>query len=390
MKKLTFVLVLVAFLTATAAYAQETPRTAPPDAAAVQLAPVADGFDRPLYVTNAGDGSGRIFVVEQSGKIWIISDGQRLETPFIDVSSLLSRDVFGGGYTERGLLGLAFAPDYATSGIFYINYTDTSGTTIVARYQVSADNPDVADPDSAATILWQEQPYPNHNGGQMAFGADGYLYISMGDGGAGGDPENRAQNLETWLGKILRIDVSGETYAVPDDNPFVGVDGALPEIWAYGVRNVWRFSFDRETGDLYLADVGQNQWEEVNFQPADSPGGENYGWRPFEGTHPYSGEPAPEGMVLPVTEYPHSMGASISGGYVYRGSALPAFTGVYFFGDFGSGTIWSLFRDAGGTWQSSVFMSTTGHTISSFGEDESGELYLVDYSGTVYRFEPAA
>lgn len=390
MKKLTFVLVLVALLTATAAYAQETPRTTPPDAAAVQLVPVADGFDRPLYVTNAGDNSGRIFVVEQSGKIWIISDGQRLETPYLDVSSLLSRDVFGGGYTERGLLGLAFAPDYATSGIFYINYTDTSGTTIVARYHVSADNPDIADPASAATILWQEQPYPNHNGGQMAFGKDGYLYISMGDGGAGGDPENRAQNLETWLGKILRIDVSGETYAVPEDNPFVGDDSAQPEIWAYGVRNVWRFSFDRETGDLYLADVGQNQWEEVNFQPVDSSGGENYGWRPYEGTHPYSGEPAPAGMVLPVAEYPHSMGASISGGYVYRGSAIPELVGVYFFGDFGSGNIWSLFRDANGEWQSNMFMSSSGHTISSFGEDENGELYLVDYGGTVYRFEPAA
>ena len=224
----------------------------------------------------------------------------------------------------------------------------------------------------------------------MAFGKDGYLYISMGDGGAGGDPENRAQNLETWLGKILRIDVSGETYAVPEDNPFVGDDSAQPEIWAYGVRNVWRFSFDRETGDLYLADVGQNQWEEVNFQPVDSSGGENYGWRPYEGTHPYSGEPAPAGMVLPVAEYPHSMGASISGGYVYRGSAIPELVGVYFFGDFGSGNVWSLFRDANGEWQSNMFMSSSGHTISSFGEDENGELYLVDYGGTVYRFEPAA
>ena len=388
MKKLVLVLLLAALLTSTVAYAQDV-RTAPPDAAAIQLVPVADGFDRPLYVTHSGNGTGRLFVVEQSGNIWVVSDGQRLETPFLDVSDLLENDVFSGGYTERGLLGLAFSPDYATSGIFYINYTDVEGTTIVARYHVSADDPDVADPASAETILWQEQPYANHNGGHMAFGADGYLYISLGDGGSGGDPENRAQNLGTWLGKILRVDVSGETYALPEDNPFVGTEDALPEIWAYGLRNVWRFSFDRATNDLYLADVGQNQWEEVNFQPADSAGGENYGWRPYEATHPYSGEPASESMVLPVAEYGHNLGASISGGYVYRGAAVPDLVGAYIYGDFGSGNIWSLYRDANGDWQNNLFMSNSGHTISSFGEDENGELYLVDYNGTILRFDPA-
>lgn len=385
MKQIARVLLLVAlFAISIPAFAQD----APPDPASVQLVPVAEGFDRPLYVTGAGDDSGRLFVVEQSGNIKIVHDGQTLETPFLDVSDLISRDVFGGSYTERGLLGLAFPADFSETGLFFINYTDTNGNTVVARYAVSADNPDVADPASGVTFLTQEQPYPNHNGGHMAFGPDGYLYISLGDGGSGGDPENRAQNLETWLGSILRIDVSGESYSVPDDNPFVGTEGALPEIWAYGLRNVWRFSFDRETGDLYLADVGQNQWEEVNFQPADSAGGENYGWRPYEGTHEFSGEPAPENMVLPVAEYPHNMGVSISGGYVYRGQLLPALEGIYFYGDFGSGNIWSLYRDANGEWQDNPFMQSTGYTISSFGQGDDGELYLVNYGGSILRFEP--
>ncbi len=381
--------IVLAFAVATAAYAQENSRSAPPNRAGVQLVPVASGFDRPLYVTHAGDGSGRLFVVEQSGKIWIVTDGQRSETPFLDVGDLLENDVFSGGYTERGLLGLAFAPDYATSGVFYINYTDAGGNTVVARYHVSADNPNAADPASAVTLLTQEQPYANHNGGHMVFGADGYLYIAMGDGGSGGDPENRAQNLGTWLGKILRIDVSGDSYRVPEDNPFVGTEGVLPEIWAYGVRNPWRFSFDRETHDLYIGEVGQNAWEEINFQPADSAGGENYGWRVYEGTHPYSGEAALPDAVAPVAEYGHNLGASVTGGYVYRGTAIPDLVGAYFYGDFGSGTIWSLYRDASGAWHDEVFMQNTGYGISSFGEDESGELYVVDYGGTVLRFEPA-
>lgn len=369
--------------------AQDAAPSAPnPDS--VTLATYAEGFDRPLLVTNAGDGSGRLFVVEQSGKILVITDGQTLEKPFLDVASLLDREVFAGGYSERGLLGLAFAPDYATSGRFFINYTDANGNTVVARYTVSADDANVADAASGVTFLTQEQPYPNHNGGHMAFGADGYLYIAMGDGGSGGDPENRAQNLGTWLGKILRIDVSGDSYTVPEDNPFVGTEGALPEIWAWGVRNPWRFSFDTATNDLYMGDVGQNQWEEVNFQPADSAGGENYGWRPMEGTHQYSGEPAPENAVAPVAEYSHAEGASISGGYVYRGSLLPELNGVYFYGDFGTGTIWSLYRDDSGAWQNAVFMPTTGNTISSFGQGEDGELYLVNYAGYILRFEPAS
>ncbi|MEP7290961.1 MAG: PQQ-dependent sugar dehydrogenase [Chloroflexota bacterium] len=387
-------LVLLGMLFAVSAFgviqAQDTARTAPPNRDGVQLVPYADGFDRPLFAAGAGDDSGRLFVVEQGGKIWIVTDGQKSETPFLDVSELLSRDVFGGGYSERGLLGLAFAPDFASSGAFYINYSDLNGDTVVARYHISADDPNVADPASAVTILTQEQPYPNHNGGNMAFGADGYLYISFGDGGSGGDPENRAQNLGTWLGKILRIDVSGDSYTVPENNPFVGVEGVLPEIWAYGLRNPWRFSFDRETHDLYIGEVGQGDWEEIDFQPADSTGGENYGWRVYEGLHPFSGEAVPPDLVTPIAEYAHNLGASVSGGYVYRGSMIPDLVGVYLYGDFGTGTIWTLYRDASGEWQDDVFMPNSGHSISSFGQDDSGELYLVDYSGTILRFEPVS
>ncbi len=389
MKKLAGLVLLVLIFAAASLQAQDSARTSPPDPSGVKLTPVVTGLNRPLFLTNAGDGSGRLFAVEQGGKIWVIKDGQKLDTPFLDVSSLLSRDVFNGGYSERGLLGLAFAPDYASSGVFYINHTDGNGNTVVARYHVSADNPDVANPDSAQTILTQQQPYANHNGGNMAFGPDGDLYIGFGDGGSAGDPQGHAQDLSTWLGKILRIDVNADTYTVPPDNPFVNTQGAKPEIWAYGLRNPWRFSFDRETGDLYIGDVGQNLWEEVDFQPAGDPGGENYGWNVFEATHPYSGAAAPANMVLPVAEYSHNEGIAVTAGYVYRGSALPGLTGAFFYGDYGTGTIWSLYRDANGDWQHNVFMKGAG-TISSFGQDESGELYLIDYGGRVLRFDPAS
>jgi glucose/arabinose dehydrogenase len=381
------VLVLAVLLTVSGAALQaQDARTAPPNPAAVQLVPVADGFNRPLFLTNAGDGSGRLFVVEQGGKIIIIKDGAAVDTPFLNISNLLSRDVFSGDYSERGLLGLAFSPDYATNGLFFINYTDGNGNTVVARYHAEGD---VADPNSAVTFLTQQQPYPNHNGGMMAFGPDGYLYIALGDGGSGGDPENRAQNLGTWLGKILRLDVSGDSYAVPADNPFVNQQGALPEIWAYGLRNPWRFSFDRATGDFYIGEVGQGDWEEVDFQPADSAGGENYGWKLYEGTHPFEGGGDTTGLTMPVAEYPHNEGVSISGGYVYRGTQIPDLAGAYLYGDFGTGTIWSLYRDANGQWQNNVFMKLPGTVISSFGEDENGELYVINYNGTILRFEPA-
>jgi glucose/arabinose dehydrogenase len=347
---------------------------------------VAEGFDNPVYVTHAGDGSGRLFVVEQSGQIRIIQEGAILPEPFLDLTGIAVDNAF-----ERGLLGLAFHPRYAENGQFFVNYTDVNGDTAVARYTVSAGDPDRADPDSAQIILRVEQPYPNHNGGDLAFGPDGYLYIGMGDGGSAGDPQGNGQNLNTLLGKMLRLDVdSGEPYAIPPDNPFAGRSIAQPEIWAYGLRNPWRFSFDRATGDLYIADVGQNAYEEVNFQPADSPGGENYGWDLMEGLHPYEGSPPSDAnLVLPVAEYAQSEGGcSVTGGYVYRGQALPELLGVYFFGDYCSGLVWALHRTAEGAWERALFTRTT-FSISSFGEDEAGELYVVDHGGAVYQLAAA-
>jgi glucose/arabinose dehydrogenase len=361
-----------------------------PDPTTVQLEEVVTGLTRPLLVTHAGDGSGRLFVVEQGGLIKVVADGEVLDTPFLDVAALLHRDVFGGGFTERGLLGLAFDPDYTDNGLFYIDYTDVNGNTVVAQYHVSADDPNVADPDSAITVLTQAQPYANHNGGHLAFGPDGYLYIAFGDGGSAGDPQANGQNPATLLGTIARIDVQEDgSYTIPDDNPAQRDERFAPEVWAYGLRNPWRFSFDTETGDLYIGDVGQNQWEEIDFEPADSPGGVNYGWSVFEASQPYSGGEATEDMVFPVAEYNHGQGISITAGHVYRGSALPELAGVFFYGDFGFGTIWALWQDEAGTWQSQPFMEGTGRTISSFGVDEANELYVVDYNGVILRFAPA-
>ncbi len=356
-----------------------------------RLVEVASGFSRPLYLTHAGDGSGRLFVVEQSGQIKIVQDGQVLAEPFLDVSSLISPEALGNGYTERGLLGLAFHPDYAENGFFFIDYTDHEGNTVVARYRVSDANPDRADPESAEPLLYVQQPYANHNGGQLAFGRDGYLYISLGDGGSGGDPQGNGQNLRTLLGALLRVDVDtaeGEGYAVPEDNPFAQQEDARPEIWAWGLRNVWRFSFDRATGALYMADVGQNKWEEIDFQPAESRGGENYGWNAYEGTHPYSGEKPASEVVMPILEYGHENGwCSVTGGYVYRGEALPELQGYYLYGDWCTGTVWAARADKDGHWQSVISLES-GRQISSFGEDENGELYMVDYAGVVLRFAP--
>jgi glucose/arabinose dehydrogenase len=381
MKRLLFIILLLV----RPAFAQE----AVPNPDSTRLVEVASGFRRPLYVANAGDGSGRLFVVEQGGRIFVVEDGQRLETPFLDLTQLVSRDANQSGYTERGLLGLAFHPDYENNGQFFVNYTDLNGDTVIARYNVSADDPNVADPDSAVTLLTHDQPFANHNGGQLAFGPDGYLYIGLGDGGSGGDPQNNAQNLSNLLGKILRIDVDTEPYTIPADNPFVDSADAAPEIWVYGLRNPWRFSFDSETGDLYVGDVGQNMWEEVNYLPSGTPGGENLGWRIYEGLHPYSGEEAPADLVMPVAEYDHSKGVSITSGYVYRGQSIPDLQGVFLYGDFGYGTIWYLYQDDSGTWQNGVYKNNTGLTISSFGVDEAGELYVVNYGGSLLRFEPA-
>ncbi len=360
-----------------------------PLVANVTLKAVATGWRRPLYVTHAGDDSGRLFLLEQSGKIWIVNNGRKSAQPFLDVSGLISPAALTNNYTEQGLLGLAFHPDYANNGVFFINYTDRGGGTVVARYRVSADSPDGADAASAEVIFQLPQPYANHNGGHIAFGPDGYLYIALGDGGSANDPLGAGQNRQLLLGSILRIDVdSGAPYAIPPDNPFINDADAHDEIWSYGWRNPWRFSFDRVTGDMYIGDVGQNAWEEVSYEPAHHLGGGNYGWNVFEGHHLFSGGGV-EPHEAPIFVYGHSHGCSVTGGYVYRGEAIADLQAVYLLGDYCSGRIWVTWRNPEFLWQAAEFMQT-GLQISSFGEDEAGELYVIDYRGGLYRFEPAA
>lgn len=388
--RMLFISACLLALSGTLVGAQDAPTVpAVPVGTDYQWVPVVTGLDNPLFVTNAGDGSGRLYALEQTGIILVIENGDYIFEPFLDVSGLLSNDVFQGGYTERGLLGLAFHPDYENNGLFFVHHTNEIGDNVIARYRVEPDNPYRADESSRVEILTVPQLYYDHNGGQIAFGPDGYLYIGIGDGGSlGDDPGVTAQDTSLLLGKLLRIDVDQETYTVPPDNPFVDDPDARDEIWAYGLRNPWRFSFDRLTGDLYIGDVGQMEYEEINFQPANSPGGQNYGWYLTEGMHPYRAETIPEGITMPVAEYPHMVGCSVTGGFVYRGEALPELQGVYFFGDYCNGRMWSLFRDANDRWRVQPFMET-GTTISSFGEDENGELLLVDYKGDILRLERA-
>jgi glucose/arabinose dehydrogenase len=281
-------------------------------------------------------------------------------------------------------LGLAFDPAFADTGRLFVNYTDKDGNTVIARFVANAERT-AADPASEAVLLTAGQPAANHNGGMVAFGPDGYLYVGLGDGGAANDRFGHGQNLGTILGAVLRIDVSGDSAVVPADNPFTGQEGARPEIWAYGLRNPWRFSFDRLAGDLWIADVGQNQWEEINIQPAGSRGGENYGWPIMEATHCFdAGACDQSGLVLPVAEYGHDLGCSVTGGYVYRGAAQPTLQGVYFYGDYCTGRIWGLARDAAGQWQDAELLDSDLQ-ISSFGETEDGEVLVVDYAGTLFR-----
>jgi glucose/arabinose dehydrogenase len=350
-----------------------------PEAAAYTWQEVMSGLASPVGLAQAGDGSGRLFILEQSGVILVWQNGSILPQPFLDI-----RQRVGSDGSERGLLGLAFHPQYAQNGYFYINYTDLSGNTVIARYQVSSDDPNRAQADSEIRLLQVTQPFANHNGGEVTFGPDGFLYLGLGDGGSGGDPYGNGQSLGTLLGKILRLDVNnGDPYSIPASNPFAN-GGGLPEIWAYGLRNPWRFSFDHLTGDLYIGDVGQNSWEEIDFLPAGSPGGTNFGWNIMEGFHPYQGSaPAGGDLTPPVVEYGHDMGCSVTGGVVYRGERLPGWQGVYLFGDYCSGNVWGLLRDPQGNWQSRLLFETPAR-ITSFGEDESGEVYMVDYGGRVY------
>ena len=352
-----------------------------PDPATATWEVIARGLRQPVGVADAGDHSGRLFILEQAGWIRIWQAGSLLPEPFLDLSSVVAC------CGERGLLGLAFHPEYVSNGYFYVNYTlesDGNLFTRVSRFQVSAEA-NRADPASERVLLEILQPYENHNGGMLAFGPDGYLYIGLGDGGSGGDPLGSGQSLETLLGKLLRIDVDrAEPYAIPDDNPFVA-GGGLPEIWAYGLRNPWRFSFDQLTGDLYIGDVGQGEWEEIDFLPAGSPGGANFGWNVYEGMHDYGGAPnLSTPLVFPVAEYGHDVGQSVSGGVVYRGTALPEWYGVYLYGDFSMGKVWGLLQLVDGSWQNSLLFET-GALISSFGQDEAGEVYLVNYNGELLR-----
>ncbi len=351
----------------------------------LSFVPVVTGLSQPVLVTNASDGSGRLFVLERVGRVRVISNtGSLLPTSFLDLTSIV-----GSSGSEEGLLGLAFHPNYESNGLFFVAYTDTSGNLVLAKYSVSAD-PNVANPASAATVLTISHPgNANHNGGMLAFSSDGYLYWSTGDGGGAGDVPNNAQNTNVLLGKILRLDVnSGSPYAIPSDNPFVGVSGARGEIWDYGLRNPWRFSFDRGTSDLYIGDVGQGSREEIDFEPSASSGGLNYGWRVMEGSlcfNPSSGCDT-SGKIFPVAEYDNT-GATcaVTGGYVYRGSQSAPMTGIYFYGDYCSGEIWGLLQQSPGVWDSDL-ITDTSFFISSFGEDEAGELYLTDYStGTVQK-----
>jgi glucose/arabinose dehydrogenase len=352
-----------------------------PDPAGYEWSLVVDGLTTPIGLENARDGSGRLFAIEQPGLIRIIQDGSLLAAPFLDIRSRV-----GSSGSEQGLLGLAFHPDYTENGYFFVNYTDRSGDTVIARYRVSAD-PSLADPSTEIRLLEVEQPYGNHNGGDLAFGPDGYLYISLGDGGSGGDPRNYGQSVDTLLGKLLRIDVSEvDGYSIPAGNPFVD-GGGRPEIWAYGLRNPWRISFERLTGDLYIADVGQNAWEEVNFQPAGSPGGENYGWNIMEGFHCFQSSACDQsGLTLPVIEYALHVQSdcAVTGGYVYRGRSLPDWQGIYVYGDYCSGRVWGLFQNPAAVWENGLLFET-GARITSFGQDEDGEIYLVNHRGSVYQ-----
>jgi glucose/arabinose dehydrogenase len=355
-----------------------------PQGRGARLQPIVSGLSSPLYLTAPPNDLNRLFIVEQTGAIRIVKDGTLLATPFLDISG----QVLTGG--EQGLLGLAFYPDYATTGRFVVHYTDLAGDTRLSVFQVSSD-PEIADAASEQIILTADQPYSNHNGGQVVFGPDNLLYLGLGDGGSANDPEGRGQNLSELLGSILRLDVqAGTSYTVPPDNPFVGQAGAQPEIWSYGLRNPWRFSFDRATGDLYIADVGQDQLEEVDIAPASGGGGRgvNYGWNLMEGSRCRAQCDQP-GLTLPVFEYDHDQGCSITGGYVYRGSALPDLQGLYFYGDFCRGWVRSFRYAAGAAIEVTDWPTLRpGGAITSFGEDAAGELYVMGSSGGVYKVVP--
>lgn len=364
----------------------DSPTAPPAGGVDVKLTTVATGLDFPVDLAAPHADSSRVFVLERRGVIRVIRNDTLLPAPFLDITS-----VVGSNGMEQGLLGIAFDPDYASNGRFVVNYTDRNGDTQIVSFNVSPD-PDIADPGSATPILSVDQPFSNHNGGGLEFGPDGFLYIGLGDGGSGGDPGNRAQDRTTLLGKMLRIDLNGGSpYAIPSTNPFVNSAGTRGEIWALGLRNPWRYSFDRANGNLYIADVGQNEREEVNVA-VNSDGGENYGWRIMEGNLCFSDNNCDKtGLTLPVLDYSHDDGCSVTGGFVYRGSSMPELRGRYFYADFCGGWVRSFTLSNGqATDQREWPQLDPGGAITSFGEDAAGELYILVSDGTVYRISPGS
>ena len=367
---------------------------------------IGKNFDKPLYLLSIPNEENSLLIVEQKGVLKVIKDGKKNDRPFLDITDRVHRPLFPGD--ERGFLGIVFDPSYNENGYFYVNYTSKNDSTVISRFKYE-DN--MVDSTSEKIILTFKQPYSNHNGGCMQFDKTGYLFISVGDGGSTGDPENRSQDLSSLFGKILRIDINTDkNYLIPDDNPFINNPDFRPEIWSYGFRNVWRFSFDAETNDMILADVGQNLWEEINFETFNSKGGLNYGWNILEGNHCYPEETdcSSEGLVAPIFEYPNNAnyaktlfgikqpemdGCSITGGYIYRGKKIENFYGKYIFGDYCTGKIWSIKINQNGevtdfynhTDQILKSMNKREFYLSSFGQDKNNEIYLIDYNGDIYK-----
>jgi glucose/arabinose dehydrogenase len=343
---------------------------------------IASDLKEPVGLASPLDGSGHIFVLLREGLILAIQNGKVLPQPFFDLRDRVSTQ----GATTRGLLGLAFHPRFAQNGVFFVDYTAATGESVIARVHTVQDHSS-GDLATAEILLNVKPPVGEHNGGDLAFGPDGFLYIALGDGGGPGynDQAGNAQNTQTLLGSLLRLDVDGGSpYRIPQGNPFAQ-SGGRPEIWAYGLRNPWRFTFDSKTGDLYLADVGENRWEEIDFLPAGSQGGANFGWNYREGMHRFQGTPPNSpAFVDPVLEYDHSQGCAVTGGKVYRGKALPEWSGVYIYGDFCSGKVWGLLRQPGGAWQNGLLFQLQAY-IAAFGQDEAGEVYLVNYAGTILK-----
>lgn len=349
----------------------------------IALEPVVTGLAAMTYATTAGDGSDRMFLVEQRGTVRLLQDGELHSGFWLDI-----RDRVNSAGFERGLFALAFHPDFSDNGRVLASYTGAGGASVISEFTVADPATGKPDPESERIIITVAQPFSNHNGGLIKFGPDGYLYTSLGDGGSGGDPLNNGQRLDTLLGAMLRIDVDVPSgYAIPDDNPFLGDPEARDEIWSYGLRNPWRWSFDRATGDLYIADVGQNTYEEVNFEPAAHPGGANYGWRAWEAFNMYDSSQALSAdtatMTFPIISYPTGFNCSITGGYVYRGDAIPDLDGWYLYSDWCSGTVWgAVTTPVVGV---SFTLLDNNFRVSSFAEDDDGELYIVSHNGGLYR-----